>query len=56
MKKYIIPQIEISSFMMENVVMASGTNGFIQPLTDWKGSDTNKSLVEISLEDMQVIM
>jgi len=49
MKKFIIPQLEISKFSMEKVVMASGVNNWLPALED----ETTK--VQVNFEQLMTI-
>lgn len=52
MKKYIFPEMKINRF--NRIVTAEAS--YIAPLTQWQDNDENKSLVQINLEDMKIII
>ena len=49
MKKFIIPQLEISEFSMEKVVMASGVSNWLPVLED------EKTKVRVDFEQLMTI-
>lgn len=49
MKRFVIPQLEISKFSMEKVVMASGTNNWVPDIAE------EATKVQVDFEQLMTI-
>ena len=49
MKKFMMPEIEISRFNMENIVMASGTNNWVPAI------ENEETKVQVSFEELKTV-
>lgn len=48
MKNFVMPQIEISKFNMENIVMASGANNWVPAI------ENEETKVQVNFEELKV--